>query len=60
MPPKPQPGADAKQKADELIEALTDPRVIERFIKVLGPVMALTVDDALNKKLVPLQTALVS
>lgn len=60
MPPKPLPGTDAKQKVDELIEALTNPRVIEAFIKALGPVLVLTVDEALNKRLVPFRLPLVS
>src|SRR5271157_4706294 len=48
MPPK-------SSKCDELIEALTDPRVIIALTKALGVVIAAAVDDALSKKLAPLR-----
>jgi len=52
MPPK----AHKTVNPDDLVEALLDSRVIEALAKALSPFIALSIDEALNKKIAGLVT----
>ena len=46
-----------KSKCDELIDALTDPRVIDALTKALGSVLSRAVEETIDRKLAPLQAS---